>query len=282
MLTVSLVTYHHRLPEVAPVIEAVLAGEPERFFIVDNGSDRQFAETLAAAYPGRIDYIPSANRGFGAGHNQAMRRALELGSDFHAIVNPDISFIPGTLAAITEFMSAHREIGLVMPKTLYPDGTMQYNCKLVPSPWDLICRRFLPKKLTFRRMHRFTMQHFNHDEVLEVPYLCGCFMVFSKEALIKAGLFDERFFMYPEDIDITRRIYSAGFRTVYYPKAAVIHAHEQASKKSLRMLKIHIVNMIKYFNKWGWFFDAERRKINREVELKNRGKQAVSAGIPDM
>ena len=77
-------------------------------------------------------------------------------------------------------------------------------------------------------------------------------------------MFDERFFMYPEDIDITRRMHSK-YRTMYWPNVSVVHAHRAASYKSTRMLKIHIVNMVKYFNKWGWFFDSERRKVNREI-----------------
>ena len=275
MFTVSLVTYKSRLSDVEPVIEGVLAGNPEKFFIVDNSSDEKFAAELTEKYPGRITYIPSDNRGFGAGHNQAIREALKLGSNFHAIVNPDISFAPGTLEKITEYMQNHPETGLVMPKTLYPDGAMQYNCKLLPSPADLIFKRFLPKFPTRKRMYKFMMRNFDYEKIMFVPYLCGCFMVFSKEALEKAGLFDERFFMYPEDIDITRRICAAGFDTVYYPEAEVIHAHEQASKKSWRMLKIHIVNMIRYFNKWGWFFDRERRKINREILIRNAGNRKI-------
>ena len=89
-------------------------------------------------------------------------------------------------------------------------------------------------------------------------------MFFRVAALKEIGLFDERFFMYPEDIDITRRMHER-FRTVYYPKVCVIHDHAAESYKSARMLKIHMINMVKYFNKWGWFFDAQRKKVNRET-----------------
>ena len=94
-------------------------------------------------------------------------------------------------------------------------------------------------------------------------------MIFSKNALQQAGLFDERFFMYPEDIDITRRIHSAGFHTLYYPFAEIIHAHEQASYKNWNMLLIHILNMCRYFNKWGWLFDRERNEINKKIKQLN-------------
>ena len=89
-------------------------------------------------------------------------------------------------------------------------------------------------------------------------------MFFRTAVLQKVGLFDERFFMYPEDIDITRRIHKY-FRTLYYPQVAVYHDHAKESYVTRRMLWIHIKNLIKYFNKWGWFFDKERQEINRKT-----------------
>ena len=87
-------------------------------------------------------------------------------------------------------------------------------------------------------------------------------MVFRSTVFSDVGLFDERFFMYPEDIDITRRVHRK-YATVFYPYEKVIHDHGRASYKSVRMLFIHIRNMVKYFNKWGWFFDNERRRMNK-------------------
>ena len=89
-------------------------------------------------------------------------------------------------------------------------------------------------------------------------------MFFRISALQDIGLFDERFFMYGEDIDLSRRMHLQ-YRTMYYPGASIVHLHEAASYKNRRMLLIHIRNIIRYFNKWGWFFDAQRRKINRRL-----------------
>ena len=99
---------------------------------------------------------------------------------------------------------------------------------------------------------------------MNVPYLSGCFMFFRISALQDIGLFDERFFMYPEDIDITRRMHEK-YLTIFFPEVSIVHAHAAASKTNKRMLKIHIFNMIKYFNKWGWLFDLNRRNINKRV-----------------
>nr|WP_304642651.1 hypothetical protein [uncultured Muribaculum sp.] len=80
----------------------------------------------------------------------------------------------------------------------------------------------------------------------------------------RVGLFDERFFMYPEDIDLSRRLHRM-YRTIYYPGITVVHRHRAASYHNSRMLWIHIVNMMKYFNKWGWFFDRERKEFNARL-----------------
>ena len=87
-------------------------------------------------------------------------------------------------------------------------------------------------------------------------------MLLRCDTLREVGLFDERFFMYPEDIDLTRRIHAVA-KTIFYPYVKVVHNHRRASYHSLRMTLIHIANMVRYFNKWGWFFDRARRRINR-------------------
>ena len=273
MFSVSLVTYRNQFADIKDLINSVLESSCSCFYIVDNANDPVLAKEISALQNDRIKYVPmSENRGFGSGHNAAIKKSMSEGCDYHMIVNPDIKFDPGTLEKIEMFMESDKEIGLVMPKTLFPDGSLQRNCKLVPAPADLIFKRFFPEFLVRFRMKRFMMCDYDHDAVLDVPYLCGCFMAFRCSVLNKTGIFDERFFMYPEDIDITRRIFSAGWRTVYYPGAEVIHEHNRESGKNMRMLWIHIVNMIRYFNKWGWIFDPERKKINKRIVELNKDK----------
>ena len=114
------------------------------------------------------------------------------------------------------------------------------------------------------RMAKFELRESGYNRIMDVPYLSGCFMFLRTEALKESGLFDERFFMYPEDIDLTRRIHK-NFRTVFYPEVSIVHHHAQSSYLNFKMLLVHTWNMIKYFNKWGWIFDKERRKINAKT-----------------
>jgi len=185
-------------------------------------------------------------------------------------MNPDIFFREGTLSNLADFMDSNRDIGQVMPTVLYPDGEMQHLCKLLPTPSDLIIRRFSPfKKWKEAKNHLYEMRFTGYKKQMDVPSLSGCFMFLRVETLKKAGLFDRRFFMYLEDLDLTRRVAEAG-RTVYWPEVHIFHEYGKGSYKSPKMLFYHIVSAFAYFNKWGWFSDKKRTLINTRTisELK--------------
>lgn len=233
-------------------------------YFVDNSPEPCIVQS---DYPGTKYIFSGRNVGYGVAHNTAIREAATEGVDFHFVLNPDIYFVPGTLEAIVDYLEANPAIGHLMPKILSPDGSLQYLCKLLPSPIDLWGRRFVaPLFPAFveARNETYELRFSGYDKVMDVPYLSGCFMALRMEALKRVGGFDPRFFMYPEDIDLTRRIHR-DFRTVYWPVREAIHDHAKESFISRRMLWIHVVNMIRYFNKWGWIFDQERRRFNRET-----------------
>ena len=210
-----------------------------------------------------IEYIFNyGNLGFGKAHNIAFEKVIDQ-SEFHLVLNPDVSFDTGTLEKIYAFMKAIKDVGLLLPKVYNENNELQYLAKLLPNPMDLIFRRFLPEYLlkTFKRHEEFELRSKNYDLPIEAPYLSGCFMFLRVEALREVGFFDPRFFMYMEDVDLSRRIHSR-YRTVYFPEVMIVHGHEKASYKNFKLLKIHIISGIRYFNKYGWFFDAQRRKIN--------------------
>jgi len=160
-----------------------------------------------------------------------------------------------------QYMEAHTNVGILMPKILNTDGSIQRLCKLLPTPVDLLLRLISPKSLRDRSNKDFELHRSGYDKIMFVPYLSGCFMLIRADALKRVGDFDERFFMYPEDIDLTRRV-AMFYETLFYPECALWHEHHASSKKSVRMLVVHIINMIKYFNKWGWLYDEERAMLN--------------------
>ena len=206
------------------------------------------------------------NGGYGAGHNVALRQTLN-DAEFHFVLNPDIYFESCELEKMIHFMRQNLDIGQLMPKVFYPDGSLQYLCKLLPTPIDLLLRRFAGsflEKSIRERLDFFELRFTGYRRVADVPFLSGCFMLFRTSALRKIGLFDERFFMYGEDIDSTRRMH-AQYRTVFYPEATIIHDHARQSYKSKRELWRHFYNLVRYFNKWGWIWDSQRSIVNRET-----------------
>lgn len=262
MLAASLVLYHNSPQEVEKLLECVLKSSIDKLYIIDNSRNDSFR--ILEKRSERIRYIHNENIGYGGAHNIAIREAISLGAKYHIVVNPDISFEEGTIEALAEYMDNNIDVGQIMPKVFYPNGKLQYLCKMIPSPMDLIFKRFLPNRFTMKSLYKFQLQFTGYDKIMNVPYLSGCFMFFRISALKDIGLFDERFFMYPEDIDITRRMHEK-YKTIFYPKVSIIHAHTAASKTNLKMLWVHITNMIKYFNKWGWIFDKKRHEINRRL-----------------
>lgn len=267
MLTASVVLYNTPRAQIHALFESVAAsGCVRTLYVVDNSpSDRfrilekEWAEKL------NVRYIHNANLGYGASHNLAIQEVIEEHSTYHLVVNPDVYFAPDVLSALASYMDGHPDVVYMLPKVLYPDGELQYLCKLLPVPSDLIFRRFLPERFFRRRNDRYTLKASGYDSMMNPPCLSGCFMFMRTEALRKYNLFfDERFFMYCEDFDLMRRLHRVG-KTLYYPAVSVIHDHARESYKSKKMLIEHIKSAVKYFNKYGWVFDSERSKMNRQI-----------------
>ncbi|WP_018616002.1 glycosyltransferase family 2 protein [Segetibacter koreensis] len=238
---------------------------PVKLFLIDNSPTQEIKEQLRdLLQDGRVEYIFSGkNIGFGAGHNKALRKAPNL-SLYHLVLNPDVHFDIDVLGELYSFMEANKDVGLVIPKVIYPDGSLQYLSKLLPSPSDLIFRRFLPSSVIKKRLFNYEMQFSGYDKKMEVPYISGCFMFMRTSTLQTVGLFDERFFLYLEDTDLSRRFFLAA-KNIYYPDVQIVHYHERGSYKNLGLLFIHIANAFRYFNKWGWWRDKERKLINNKA-----------------
>lgn len=262
MITASIVTYRNSLDEINILLKSLLQNSIDKLYIIDNSPDDILSSITS--WSDKIEYIPNrTNTGYGSAHNIALTKAMNSHARYHIIVNPDIQIISNdTIRKLQIYMDHHSDVGLVMPNVIYPNGEQQYLCKLLPTPFDLFIRRFFKQKIWEKRRQQFELRFTGYNREMDVPFLSGCFMFLRVSALREVGLFDERYFMYGEDIDLSRRMH-ARFRTVFYPKVTIIHAHEAASYKNKKMLFIHIRNIVRYFNKWGWCFDRERKRINR-------------------
>ena len=133
------------------------------------------------------------------------------------MLNPDVHFNAEVPAVLYRLMNDNKGIGLVMPKITYPDGRNQPLCKQFPSPLSLASRRFLGglgKSLFAKQLSRYELRHLDMGITREIPCLSGCFMFIRSAVLREVGLFDERYFMYMEDVDLCRRI-GARYKTVF-------------------------------------------------------------------
>jgi GT2 family glycosyltransferase len=202
----SIVAYQSDPAELAQAIRSFLdCSLRVRMLVVDNSPTEALGPMCRRL--GTEYLFTGRNYGFGAGHNIALRRAST--AKYHLALNPDVQFDPKALEELVEFLELNESVGLVMPRVLYPDGSPQKLCKKLPAPFDMLARRTFPeplRRLYHRRMSLFELSNINTNTVLSVPHLSGCFMLMRKQALLECGLFDERFFLYFEDVDLTRRI----------------------------------------------------------------------------
>lgn len=235
-----------------------------KLYLVDNSTTNRlkYLEKL----DNRIVYIyNNSNIGFGKAHNIALQKSIEEGVLYHLVLNPDVYFDSGVLEELFDFMEKNKDVANVMPKVFYPDGNLQYLCKLLPTPKELIARRFIKNDETIRKInHHYELRDSGYDKILNIPFLSGCFMFLRVEHLKEIGLFDEKIFMYMEDTDLNRRLHSK-YKTIFYPKVLITHVHAKESYKRKLLLWEHIKSTIYYFNKYGWFFDSFRREKNKEV-----------------
>ncbi len=259
-LTVSFVLHATPADEVARAIDQVHASMPDaRVVLVDNSPE---LNPLPAGYGDRATLIrPSRNLGYGAGHNLAF--PLSAGDRYHAVLNTDLVYGPEVFPALIAFMDGHHDVGLAMPRVVYPDGSIQHLCRLLPHPLDVFGRGFLPgTRWTRTRNDRYEFRNWNYNEAAEFPFLSGCFMMLRRSVIDEVGGFDERFFMYGEDADLSRRITRA-HRTMFVPVASVQHEY-RSQRGGYRRLASKVINLSRYFNKWGWWFDRERDALNRK------------------
>ena len=263
-ITVCVVVYNCILIDIQPLLNLLAHDEHiAAWVVIDNGDSldvRDAVQTMGGIYA-----RTGENAGFGRGHNLALRQLAGVDAPYHLILNPDIAFDADALGRLASVMDFHPDVGLVMPRVLYPDGSIQYLCKLLPAPIDLVLRRFLPrplKRVAQKRIASYELRDLDYDAPAYVPSLSGCFMFARRSVLDAVGGFDERFFLYMEDVDLCRRMLAIS-RLLYWPGVTVEHVHQMGSYRNRKLLLWHIHSAIKYFNKWGWIWDRKRTEINR-------------------
>jgi len=242
-VSASVVVYDTPLSTLRKCVDSFLRSRVKALYLVDNSM-----EGIGEAFRGyrKVIYIKThKNIGFGAANNLALKEALAKGFKYHIVANPDIYFGSEVVDSLYSFMEVNPDIGAVMPRVLFPNGKEQNLRRDLPTPLNLIRRRLFSQFSSNGNGKPCT-------RVVDVPFLSGCFMFIRTSVLKKVDLFDERFFLYMEDVDLSRRIGEVS-RTVFYPYVHIYHEWQRYSYKDLKHLLIHIESAIKYFAKWGMF-----------------------------
>lgn len=223
--------------------------------VVDNSNDAALAEVLATRYPD-VRYIPMAfNVGFAKGNNVGIACAQ---GRYVAIVNYDITLLPGALDELVSFMDAHQDVGIAAPQLHNPDGSVQQSYYRYLSLLTPLYRRLFLGRLSFGKKHldSFLMRNVDMTKPLDIDWALGAFLFIRASALRTVGAFDERFFLYLEDTDLCRRFRVKGWHVRYLPQVHMLHLHlrDSANTMGLRALlnkttRIHIASALKYFIK---------------------------------
>jgi GT2 family glycosyltransferase len=265
MINTSIVLFNNPENEIENLINLISKSEHVlNIFLIDNSSKNilsKFRNYNKVKY-----FYNSENIGFGAAHNIAFEKSILQNIDYHLIINPDIEFETNIITSLIDFLDNQKDIGVLMPKVIYPNGEIQRLAKLIPSPLQYFARRFIPIKWLKKIINnRYELKDYDYSYILDVPFLSGCFLIFRVHVLKEIGGFDNKIFLYFEDNDICRKILNKGYRSVIFPFVSVVHDHTPKSFLYFKNLRIYFKSGIYYFNKWGWFFDKSREIYNNKT-----------------
>jgi hypothetical protein len=218
--------------------------------VVDNASGDCSPDLVAREFRWVHLIRNASNVGFGAAHNQALR---EANARHLLVLNSDAAPAPGAVRRLVDYLDAHPDVAVVGPKLRYPDGRVQPSRRRFPTLATLFyestqLQRFMPDNAVLRR---FYVEDRSDSETQDVEWLVGACLCVRAPAAADVGLFDERFFMYSEELDWCRRFRAAGWRIVYLPSAEVGH-HEGASTGldlAARDQRFQ-VSKLRYIEKW--------------------------------
>lgn len=189
-------------------------------FVVDNASTDGSADAIRDRFPSVHLIANGRNVGFGAANNQAMRQAR---GRHLLLLNSDAFPRGGAVAKLVGYLDAHRAVGIVGPRLLNEDGSLQPSCYRFPTP-SQAWRENLWLSRVFRRHERWgDYRYWAHDRERDVEWIVGACMMVRREVYEAVGGFDERFFMYAEETDWQKRIRDAGWGVAFLPDAVVTH-----------------------------------------------------------
>ncbi len=227
-LSIIIVTWNSAA-DIEACIDSINFGSEFEVIVVDNASTDATRDKL-----GRYHHLQlitnDSNLGYARANNQGIKLAT---GEYVLLLNPDTRIELGALDALAHYLDEHPKVGAVAPRLVSPDGTTQYSIRSLPTAaslfWELIgLARLFPKSRIFGR---WKMKYFDYDRTGEVEQpMASCLMV-RKTVLDQLGGMDEHFPMFYNDVDLSKRMADAGWKTAYIADAKVVHRHGASTKQ---------------------------------------------------
>jgi GT2 family glycosyltransferase len=251
ILTGAIVLFKESLPDLHSTIDCFLNIPFEKkLYLIDNTPTKFFEFVFN---DDRVEYIGNEqNIGFGSAHNKIIAK-LKNNSGFHLVLNPDVSFKPGVIPNLILELEKDKNIAMIAPKVLFLNGSHQYSCRRYPNVIELVVRRFYFLKPIFKKIiHKGEYREKDLSKPFFAEYLTGCFQLYKTNDFLKLNGFDERYFLYMEDVDICKKIDDLGKKKLYFPQVEIVHILKQGSLRNANLFFKHLSSAIKYFLKWGF------------------------------
>jgi GT2 family glycosyltransferase/lipopolysaccharide/colanic/teichoic acid biosynthesis glycosyltransferase len=268
---VSVVVVNYRTEDYLPAclesLKKCSASAGIDLVLVDNSKGRGAAEILKQHFPNGKLIENDRNLGYAKAVNQGVSNSH---SELIFIVNPDTVATEGALDGLLEFMKTHPDAGIVGPKLVNPDGTIQLSCRRFYTLKTILLRRTFLGKI-FRdspSVKRHLMLDWDHNATREVDWILGAAMMVRKTAISEVGPMDERFFLYFEDVDWCYRMRAFGWRVYYYPLSELVHHYKRQSAEARfgKAKRAHLESWLRFYEKWSLLLYLVKR--NRELASK--------------
>ena len=252
-ISLVIVSYNGR-EHLRRCLASLLAHPPvaeREVIVVDNDSADGSADMVARDFPGVRLLRMRRNLGFAAGANRGIREAT---GEALVLLNPDSEIEADPFASMLAYLREHVEAGIVAPRLLNPDGSLQLSCRRFPTFSVALFNRYSLFTRLFphnRYSRQYLLSDWQHDSISEVDWVSGACLMVRRSILERIGLLDEGYFMYIEDVDLCQRVHRAGAKVVYYPAVSVIH-HIGKSSRTLagRSIMARHRSMWHYYKKY--------------------------------
>ena len=265
-LAISVVLFHSNLDQFDNLLRSLtealsnteLSAVP--MICVDNSRDPAYAlrgRAICARWRDEaglsIEWVSaSVNGGYGAGHNVALSK---VNSRYHLLLNPDVVLDERAMMEALRLLSSDPQIALLAPIGVGSLGEPEYLAKAYPSVWVLALRAFAPRwlhRLNVKSLARYEMRHHSESRrTRKIPLASGCCMWIRRNALNQVGGFDESYFLYFEDYDLSMKLAQLG-DIIESQDVTIVHHGGDAARKGLRHIGWFIAGAIRFFRRWGW------------------------------